>query len=98
MSLDHAIVIGGSFGGLTSARVLSDHFDRVTIVERDEFPDEWAPRKGVPQSPHVHGILKLGRETLDGLFPGFVEETQQHGAWLFEHAPIDASASSGTRK
>ena len=70
MSLDHAVVIGGSFAGLTTARVLSDHFDRVTIVERDEFPSEWAPRKGVPQSPHVHGILKLGRETLRISCPG----------------------------
>jgi 2-polyprenyl-6-methoxyphenol hydroxylase-like FAD-dependent oxidoreductase len=89
-SLDHAIVIGGSFAGLTAARVLSDHFDRVTIVERDDFPDEWAPRKGVPQSPHVHGILKLGRETLEGLFPGFLEETERQGAILFDQIALGA--------
>ncbi|HAC47474.1 MAG TPA: hypothetical protein DCF65_15610, partial [Chloroflexi bacterium] len=28
----HAIVIGGSMAGLLAARVLADHFDRVTIV------------------------------------------------------------------
>ncbi len=93
MSSNHAIVIGGSFAGLTSARVLSDHFDRVTIVERDEFPSEWAPRKGVPQSPHVHGILKLGRETLDSLLPGFVEQTQDHGAVLFDQIATGAMLS-----
>ena len=92
-SLDHAIVIGGSFAGLTAARVLSDHFNRVTIVERDDFPDEWAPRKGVPQSPHVHGILKLGRETLEGLFPGFLEETERQGAILFDQIALGAMYS-----
>jgi 2-polyprenyl-6-methoxyphenol hydroxylase-like FAD-dependent oxidoreductase len=91
--LDHAIVIGGSFAGLTSARVLADHFDRVTVVERDEFPAEWGPRKGVPQSPHVHGILELGRETLEGLFPGFLEETERLGAILFDQIALGAMYS-----
>jgi 2-polyprenyl-6-methoxyphenol hydroxylase-like FAD-dependent oxidoreductase len=90
MSLDHAVVIGGSFAGLTTARVLSDHFEQVTIVERDEFPSEWAPRKGVPQSPHVHGILKLGRETLEELLPGFISETEKHGARLFDQIATGA--------
>ena len=31
----HAIVIGGSMAGLLAARVLSEHFERVTILERD---------------------------------------------------------------
>ncbi len=35
----HAIVIGGSIAGLLVARVLADHFDRVTVVERDRFPE-----------------------------------------------------------
>jgi 2-polyprenyl-6-methoxyphenol hydroxylase-like FAD-dependent oxidoreductase len=93
MSLDHAVVIGGSFAGLTTARVLSDHFNRVTIVERDEFPSEWAPRRGVPQSPHVHGILKLGREILEELLPGFIEETEKHGARLFDQIATGAMYS-----
>jgi len=33
-----AIVIGGSMGGLLASRVLADHFDEVTIVDRDTFP------------------------------------------------------------
>lgn len=32
-----AIVIGGSIAGLLAARVLTDYFDRVTIVERDSL-------------------------------------------------------------
>jgi 2-polyprenyl-6-methoxyphenol hydroxylase-like FAD-dependent oxidoreductase len=88
---DHAVVIGGSFAGCAAARVLSDHFDRVTVVERDEFPEEWAPRKGVPQSPHVHGILKLGRETLDQLLPGFIKDTESLGAVLFDQVSSGAA-------
>ena len=45
----HAIVIGGSMAGLLAARVLSEHFERVTIIERDQLIDDAQPRKGVPQ-------------------------------------------------
>jgi predicted flavoprotein YhiN len=31
----HAVVIRGSIAGLLAARVLSEHYDRVTLVERD---------------------------------------------------------------
>ena len=37
-SREHAIVIGGSMAGLLAARVLSAHFGRVTLLERDLFP------------------------------------------------------------
>ena len=30
----HAVVIGGSMGGLLAARVLADHYRRVTLIER----------------------------------------------------------------
>ena len=46
----HAIVIGSSIAGLTTARVLADHFERVTIIERDRLPDGPDYRKGVPQA------------------------------------------------
>ena len=35
---EHAVVIGGSVAGLLAARVLADHFERVTVVKRDHFP------------------------------------------------------------
>ncbi len=82
--MNHAVVIGGSFAGIVAARVLSDHFAQVTILERDVFPDGPTLRKGVPQGPHVHGILQIGRETLERLFPGFVSETENEGAVLFD--------------
>ena len=30
----HAVVVGGSLAGMLAARVLSDHFDIVTLLER----------------------------------------------------------------
>lgn len=47
----HAIVIGGSMGGLLAARVLADYYERVTLVERDAFPPIGEQRRGVPQGP-----------------------------------------------
>jgi 2-polyprenyl-6-methoxyphenol hydroxylase-like FAD-dependent oxidoreductase len=79
--LDHALVIGGSMAGMLAARVLADHFKRVTIVERDRFTEEGpVPRKGVPQARHVHALLKRGRITLERHFPGIGEELVAAGA------------------
>lgn len=83
----HAIVIGGSLAGLLAARVLADHFDRVTILERDSLmAAEPAPRKGVPQARHLHVLLARGREILQQLFPGLVEELIASGALLADMA------------
>ena len=69
----HAIVVGAGMGGLLAARALADHFDEVTVLERDALPDLPDPRKGVPQGRHTHGLLARGREILEQLFPGFTE-------------------------
>ena len=53
----HAIVIGGSIGGLFAARALSDYFQKVTIIERDPINDKPESRKGQPQTRHLHGVL-----------------------------------------
>jgi hypothetical protein len=66
----HAVVIGGSLAGLLAARVLADHFGRVTVVERDAYPGGPEPRKGVPQGRHAHIMLMRGRREFERLFPG----------------------------
>lgn len=76
----HAIVIGGSIAGLLAARVLADHFDRVTIVDRDRLPVEARFRDGVPQSRHLHALLKRGLSVLEELFPGLESELVAAGA------------------
>ncbi|MCU1611830.1 MAG: hypothetical protein JWM45_3746 [Pseudonocardiales bacterium] len=43
----HAVVVGGSMAGLLAARVLANHFEQVTIVERDALSDTVHTRKGV---------------------------------------------------
>jgi len=54
---DRAIVMmmGGSIAGLSAARVLSDHFREVILVERDQFGAVGEHRRGVPQGRHTHG-------------------------------------------
>ena len=42
----HAVVVGGSLAGMLAARVLSDHFERVALLERDRFPETRPPARG----------------------------------------------------
>src|SRR5262245_17901542 len=76
----HAIVIGASMAGLNLARVLSDHCERVTLIERDVAPSEYDFRKGVPQARHPHGLLKGGERVMEQHFPGLRAELLAHGA------------------
>ena len=80
MANTHAIVIGGSMAGLCAARVLSSHFDKVTVIDRDAYPAGAHERPGVPQSRHVHALLMRGRIELDRLFPGFERTMIERGA------------------
>ena len=66
--------------GLLAARVLADSFARVTLVERDSFPDGPVFRSGVPQSRHLHILLLRGRLLLEQFFPGIVAELRAAGA------------------
>ncbi len=77
---DHAVVLGASMAGLLTARVLTDAYDHVTVVERDILPHDTAHRRGVPQGHHVHALHARGRELLDELFPGLTEQVVQAGA------------------
>jgi hypothetical protein len=47
---DHAVVLGASMAGLLAARVLSDAYERVTLVERDALPTKPERRRGVPRA------------------------------------------------
>ena len=69
-----AIVLGGSVAGLCAAGALADHFDDVTILERDILPADAEHRRGVPQSKHPHFLLNAGRRSIGTLFPGFEED------------------------
>lgn len=75
-----AIVIGGSIAGLLAARVLSEYFDMVIVIERDKLPAGTDYRPGTPQARHLHTMLIRGEQALCRLFPGFEEDLKQAGA------------------
>lgn len=75
-----AVVIGASMGGLLAARVLSNHFEQVTLLERDTFPAAGENRKGVPQGRHAHAILAQGLQIMEGYFPGLTDRLISLGA------------------
>jgi 2-polyprenyl-6-methoxyphenol hydroxylase-like FAD-dependent oxidoreductase len=78
----HATIIGGSIAGLTAARVLTNHFAKVTIIERDP-PRAASYRTGVPQGRHPHVLLGLGRKLLEEMFPGLFQQLLADGAVPF---------------
>ena len=79
-SHNHALVIGGSIAGLLAARVLSDYFTSVTIIERDPLPTGAETRKGAPQGRHGHGLLAGGYQAIERLLPGIGAEWIAAGA------------------
>jgi flavin-dependent dehydrogenase len=81
---DHAVVVGASMAGLVTARALVNHFERVTIVERDVLPGGPVIRAGVPQARHVHVLLLRGAGLLEELFPGLDAELAAAGAPLID--------------
>lgn len=76
----HAVVIGGSLAGLCAARVLAEHVESVTVIDRDDFPAEPAVRKGLPQAHHLHVLIPAGQNALDQLFPGLIAGLHERGA------------------
>ena len=101
---NHAVVIGASISGLLAARVLSAHFDRVTLFDRDGLPASIDHRNGVPQGRHGHGLLASGFRGLTRLFPALEGELLEAGAvpgdvigtvrW-FQHGHYKARFQSG---
>lgn len=85
---ERAIVLGASMAGLFAGRVLADFFRTVTVVDRDELPDDPANRRGVPQGRHVHVLLQRGAQTMDQLFPGILQELVADGAPTWDDADL----------
>lgn len=76
----HAVVIGSSLGGMFAARVLSEHYDRVTVIERDALPEAPEHRACVPQSHHAHALLAAGQRVIERHFPGIMADLVEGGA------------------
>jgi 2-polyprenyl-6-methoxyphenol hydroxylase-like FAD-dependent oxidoreductase len=76
---DHAVILGASMAGLLAARVLSDVYERVTLVERDTLPTKPDRRRGVPQGRHAHVLVAQGTQILDEIFPGLLDDLVARG-------------------
>lgn len=73
----HAVILGAGFAGLLAARVLSQRYERVTLIDRDPHA---GPRREVPQAAHAHTLLCRGLLELDRLVPGLPAELVTEGA------------------
>ena len=91
MPATSALVIGGSLAGMCAARVLSDNFDKVTIIERDAYPSALDFRPGVPQARHVHNLLARGLREFESFFPGFEVRMRERGA-----VPVESGWDTAT--
>ncbi len=80
--MNDAIVIGGSMAGLLTARVLSSHFEKVTILERDPVNNQPESRKGQPQTRHLHGLLAGGLQIFSHYFPDLLETLAQSDVFI----------------
>ena len=103
----HAVVIGGSMAGLMTARVLADHFEHVTVLERDPIDGSSGMRKSVPQGAHLHGLLFGGQQALMALYPDWVTELERRGAvryrvgteaWVYMHPDGKAYSPTGAMR
>lgn len=83
--LNAAVIVGGGMAGLLVARVLSEHCNSVTIIERDRFTDAPVLRPGVPQGSHVHALLTRGQQLFEELLPGIISEITSTGARVIDH-------------
>ena len=68
--------------GLLAARVLSEHFERVTVLERDEVVDDAVARKGQPHARHLHALLAQGLRIFERYFPNLRDDLHAGGAIL----------------
>ncbi|HEX4726898.1 MAG TPA: FAD-dependent monooxygenase [Jatrophihabitans sp.] len=95
---ERAVVLGAGMAGLLTARVLSDRYRQVVIVERDSVVGVGDARRGVPQGRHAHALLARGQRILEELFPGLQQELTDSGIyscdlagnlrWYFNGAPL----------
>ncbi|MFT3921173.1 MAG: hypothetical protein QM778_01430 [Myxococcales bacterium] len=83
-SRTHAVILGASIGGICAAEALAPHFERVTLLEKDQLPAAPEGRRGVPQGNQPHALQMRGRKELDALFPGLMQELKVHGAFEFD--------------
>ncbi|KDQ13717.1 hypothetical protein BOTBODRAFT_33414 [Botryobasidium botryosum FD-172 SS1] len=88
------VIAGGSIAGIAAARVCSDHFDDVIIIEPDDCltPNM---RDGVPQYDHMHIFPNMTLQIMRRLFPNFDQQALDVDARILAADPgISAQGAS----
>ena len=81
-----AVVIGGSIAGIAAAKVCSETFERVIVLEKDDPHRRREGRPGAAQGWHLHHLLTAGQIELERLFPGIVDDMVREGAFKVDMA------------
>jgi NAD(P)H-flavin reductase/2-polyprenyl-6-methoxyphenol hydroxylase-like FAD-dependent oxidoreductase len=76
-----AIVIGGSIAGITTAKVLTEKFKKVIILEKDQDHRKMEGRPGAAQGWHLHHLLMAGQQQIETVFPGIIDDMVEAGAF-----------------
>ncbi|AKK25710.1 FAD-binding oxidoreductase [Mycobacterium sp. EPa45] len=76
-----AVVVGGSIAGIAAAKVLSETFENVIVLEKDPPHTRREGRPGAAQGWHLHHLLTAGRIELERFFPGIVADMVREGAF-----------------
>ena len=63
-----------------TARVLSEYFDKVIAIDRDEIEHRPVIHKSVPQGHHLHAFLQGGLNVISSLYPSVTDELRRLGA------------------
>lgn len=74
---DRAVVLGGSIAGTFAARVLSEFYREVIVVDRDQVVSVIGPRRGTPHAGHAHGLHARGCLILEELFPDLLGDMRR---------------------
>lgn len=81
-----AVVIGGSIAGIAAAKVCSETFERVIVLEKDDPHRRREGRPGAAQGWHLHHLLTAGQIELERFFPGIVDDMVREGAFKVDMA------------
>jgi 2-polyprenyl-6-methoxyphenol hydroxylase-like FAD-dependent oxidoreductase len=79
---ERAVVLGGGMAGLLAARVLSDAFTEVVVVDRDELTGTTGARNGAPHGRHAHCLVAKGQQIFEELLPGLTQGLGDAGVIL----------------
>ncbi|MFZ1179490.1 MAG: FAD-binding oxidoreductase [Mycobacterium sp.] len=93
-----AVVVGGSIAGIAAAKVLSETFERVIVLEKDDPHRRREGRPGAAQGWHLHHLLTAGRIELERIFPGIIDDMVREGAFDVDMAAQYRIRLGGTWK